>query len=308
MDLCEEIQYNFNNGYTGKAMKIKTLPDEWPAWTVKETEWYGVIVPVNKGTEFFEEFSNAKIRTVADIQTGDLNFDGLILSCEDKLLRNSFAWICTRFVDPGSDGSLREQLINDPEKWWKEWKELLGNSSSNKYAYPEIAELITLEKLLQKGYQASWMGLSGSVHDIESDHGSFEVKSTIKRNGYIITISSPYQLDHGPQTPLELVFCRFESCGEEAQDGISINDMVNRVVALGAPREEIETQLAKKGLERGRPARKQKYRLLEMKFYPVESDFPSVTPSSFVNNEIPKGVVNLNYDVDLSGLDSRPEP
>ncbi len=302
MSLQSEIQDNLNRGYTHKAMKITCLPDEYPAWTVKQDTWIGVVVPMPEYVEFSEEFANARIFSTRDVHITDQRMDALILACYDIKFRNPFATICAQFVDPGEEGKIREKLITDPETWWLEWKNLLGNKSSNRETYPIIGELLVLEKLLEKGEEARWGGPEGAVHDVECHDRSYEVKSTIQRYGYVVSISSAYQMDAGNR-PLYLAFCRFE----ESDAGRSLNDVVNRIVELGYSEDIVENELRKKGFEKGRTARKKRYRLLEMRVYPVNQSFPSITPASFVDGVIPANVASLSYDIDLNGLECRSE-
>ena len=65
--LLQEIQNNLNRGFTRKAMKITCLPEEYPAWTVKQENWIGVVVPMEKYVEFSEDFANAHVFSSGDI-------------------------------------------------------------------------------------------------------------------------------------------------------------------------------------------------------------------------------------------------
>ena len=303
MTLQEEIRNNLNRGFTGKAMRIRALPDEYPAWTIKQDDWYGVAIPVDEYRSFSEEFANARIWCASQVRIEDSQMDCLILACGDPLLRNSFSIVCTQFVDPGENGLSRDALKSAPEGWWKEWKKLLGNKNANAEVYPELGEMIVLEHLLAKERRPEWRGPDGSVHDIECPDESFEVKSTVQRYGYSIKASSAFQMDDSGR-PLSVVFCRFE----ESLSGISLNDMVGRLSDLGYPEHEIERLLKKKGFEKGKTARNKKYKLLEMVVYPVGEDFPAITKESFAEGRIPDRISHLTYEIDLAGLPCRNEP
>ena len=299
MDLIESIKRNFNKGYFNKAMSVDELPKEFPAWTLKQSGWVGVAIPLDSDISFSETFSSVRIRTEREAVINNKKYNLLLLTCSEMEYRNEFATICSQFVDPGVDGSKRKQLLQSPETWWNHWKGLLGNVSSTAEVYPIIGELITVEWLLQQGILARWSGIERATHDIETSNGSYEVKSTTSRYGYEVTISSLYQLRKAGVT-LDLIFCRFE----RSVLGRSLNDLVASLVSLGFPKDALEHTLKEEGLELGRPARNTKYKLIEMKKYSVNDSFPIVTEYSFKNDRIPEGVIKFTYTIDLSGLPS----
>ena len=256
-------------------------------------------MPINSDVIFSESFSKVKIRTEKEVIIGDESYDILMLTCEDMRLRNEFAAVCSQFVQPGVDGNLRKGLINSPDIWWSQWKNLLGNMESDKLSYPVLGELVCLEKLLQKNLKPLWSGADGATHDIELDDCSYEVKSTTNRYGYEITINSVYQLTKSNET-LYLIFCRFE----RSLSGRSVDDVAESIKSLGYSAEKLETILKKSGLEKGCTARNLKYKLLEMKKYNVNEKFPFITEHSFKNDTLPGHIIKFSYTVDLSGIEN----
>ena len=300
MDLIERIKNNFNKGFFDKAMPISDLPEEYPAWTIKKSDWVGVAVPVNKSFAFYERFSNVRIRTAPGTEINGQLYDLLMLTCEDMELRNEFAVICSQFVQPGPNGKQRETLIASPETWWKNWKFLLGNVNASHTAYPVLGELIALEQLIIRGENAKWTGANKATNDIELPGCSYEVKSTTQRYGYEVTISSIYQLKKS-EGDLNLVFCRFEPSAL----GRCVDDLVESLVNAGYSEEELENNLRKQNLERGCTARRLRYKLLEMKVFPVDEQFPALTLDLFVGGVMPRCVTQFSYTLDLSGVSSR---
>lgn len=298
MEIAEKIRINFNRGFFGKSMEITGLPPLYPAWTLKESGWIGVAVPLNHYYEFKESFAEVYLTTEKDVLINGISYDLLILACNSMNLRNEFAVVCENFVFPGENGEARKALIEAPANWWRNWKALLGNKSQNKEAYSILAELLTAEKLLKEGEHVLWAGADHSTHDIEADLGSVEVKSTITRYGYEITINSIYQMRPAEGKDLFLSFLRLE----RSEMGRSINDVVNSLKDLGYDAEQLESGLGKQGLERGRTARDCKYKIIEWKRYQVNETFPAITEFSFKDNRIPASVTKLNYTIDLSGI------
>lgn len=296
MDYVQVIKDNFNKGYFNKAMEISGLPNNYPAWTIKQNGWYGVAVECDS-VVFSERFSKARIWTEKDVEIGGVKRSLLILSCSDPELRNEFATICSQFVQPGINGESRQQLILSPDIWWKNWKALLGNRESTAEVYMKIGELLVVEELLKKGYKPKWTGVENATHDIELDDRSYEVKSTISRYGYEVEISSIYQLESSG-SPLSLAFLRFEKSAQ----GRSLDEVLNSLVQLGYPADELDDAMNRSGLEKGCMARTIKYKLLETKVCPVDENFPLLKIDSFVGGVLPPNVVKVKYTVDLAGV------
>lgn len=297
MNVVERIQDNFSKGFFGKSMQILELPKEWPAWTFKQDGWIGVAVPVDNYKPFSERFAHAKIMTEPSVEIDGISYDVLMLICTNMDLRNEFAVICSQFVEPGINGNLRNQLISSPERWWNQWRFLLGNSISNSEPYPILGELIMLEKQLLDGKNAKWTGIEKGTHDLEMNDCSIEVKSTVNRYGYEVTISSIYQLLPAVK-PLKLAFLRFEkSCL-----GRNVDDLTESLEHLGYSSFELEKKLKEAGYEKGCTARNIRYKIIEAKQYNVDENFPSVTELSFKNNKLPECITKFTYTVDLAGL------
>ena len=302
MEVIESIKNNFHKGYFGKAMPIEGLPDEYPAWTIKWPSWYGVAVCMDHQIVFSEHFSTAKIWTNNGATLNDQPADLLLLTCSDVELRDEFAAICSQFVSTSDDGAARRKLVSDPAQWWNHWKSLMGNSQSEREVYPIIGELLVVKALLTQGKKPKWAGIKSATHDVELDDKSYEVKSTTKRYGYEVEISSLYQMKKEGET-LDLVFFRFE----RSQLGQSLDDLVEELIQLGYSKHSLENALEKNGLEKGCIARSLHYKLLEMRVFPVDSGFPALTLGSFVGGKLPDNIIKVKYTIDLSGIPSRAE-
>ena len=302
MEVIDSIKNNFNKGYFGKAMMIEGLPEEYPAWTLKHHDWYGVAVKINKQIVFSERFSSVRIWTSNDALLDNTTTNLLLLTCSNVELRNDFAVICSQFVGTSYDGAERTRLLSDPSKWWKNWKSLIGNTQSEHEVYSMIGELTVVEQLLRAGMNPKWAGIESSTNDVELNDRSYEVKSTVKRYGYEVEISSIYQMKNVGES-LDLVFFRFE----RSKLGRSLDEIVDCIANLGYSRYKLESALEKAGLEAGCTARSTRYKLLEMKVFPVDEHFPVLTLDSFVGGQLPPNVTKVKYTVDLSGVPSKSE-
>lgn len=299
MDLLQEIRNYFAASAPSSAYPIKSLPAPYDAWVVQFNKEYGVAVPIfDRDIMISERFSNARLWSSSNVSIGNRFGNWLLLTCQDPYYRNEFATLCAQFVDPGEHGKDREALITNPHEWWDKWRHLLGNSVSNNSSYSVLGELLTVRKLIQSGAKAEWTGGTGGVNDVLTETSRYEVKSTTMRYEQTVTISGQFQLEENNDIPLYLVFCRFEA----SNLGESIDDVVNDLSKLGVERSKIEGDLNNLGLELGSSARKEKYRLLEMRKYKIDYGFPLITKESFVGGKLPDAVKQFTYRLDLSGI------
>jgi hypothetical protein len=293
MSLRDEIRELFASTPVDKARKIKSLVSPCEAWALRIGSEYGVGIPVAEEVAVSEKFAGARLRTESLVIQGEPK-RLLLLSCKKEELRTEFATVCAQFADPAE----REQLLASPQEWWERWRNLLGNSIAVKQPYSVLGEMFMLKFLLSRGDHPEWTGCNGGVVDIVTNTAKYEVKSTIIRHETEVTISSTFQLSGSD--PLHLIFCRFE----QVRYGVSINSLSDQLVALGMSKQGLEQGLEKLGFEEGASAREQTYRLLEMRKYDIDDDFPGITPRSFVGGQLPPGVKHLTYRLDLSNIPS----
>lgn len=295
MTILEEIRDGFASMASYGAMQLNTLTAEHLAYIIRIPDGYGVAIPVNKDMEVAENFNSCKFRTgLLSIGGNPSNYLMLISAFEEY--RYEFASLCAELLSPGENGRDRKALLEDPLDWWKRWKELVGNDIKDKAVYSIIAELRVLEHKRISDPSAEWTATHMGSHDIECSTESCEVKSTCKRYGAEVTIAGQHQLVH--KKPLYLYFIRME----ESLEGISVNDMKKRLVQTGYDPAKLEMELQQQGLEHGASIRDKKYKILEKRKYIVDESFPCITRESFKNNQLPAGIIQIVYTVDLDAL------
>lgn len=300
-DLLKEIQEGFANlDQSGRMLPIKAMPAAFPAWVFREGDRFGVAVECSELLEISEGFAGARLRTVERVVAGQHRFF-LRLESSIEWLRNEFGLICEHMVSVKSGAAVRQALLADPLIWWQRWRHLLGNALVDKHGYDVLAELLALETLVIKGATFEWSGPFGGVVDIKTPATDYEVKSTISRYGAMVNISGQFQLAASSGKPLQLLHFRFEP----VDDGLSIDLVCDRLIALGVDAAMLEGALQGLGMEAGCSARKDAYNLLEARSYTVDDSFPRITPASFIGGVLPVGVVQFEYMVDLSGLKSQ---
>lgn len=297
LNLLEEIKLGLSTVSSQTVLPIDSLPDKYEAWIIRIGQDFGVAVRVADELDIAERFAGARFRTSRINLQGD-SANMLLLTSKNEHLRMEFSVICSQFVDPGEDGAGRRRLIQTPLEWWERWRSLLGNRVSNKYAHGLLGELVSYRKLLQSGERPVWTGSGGGVIDLSTPSSDYEIKSTISRYETRVSIAGQFQLGRSMDKALSLIFCRFEP----AMTGVCINDLVASLVALGVGRSELEEELSGLGFEAGSSARSEKYRILEVRNYHVDEDFPGITLNSFVGGKMPEAVKQITYTMDLAGL------
>ena len=278
-------------------LRLQSAGDGFTAWVFREDDSFGVAVPLPEPLCVSERFAGARLVTVERVVSG-VPRHLLRLESSSYGLRNEFAVVCAQMVDPGPGGTARRALVADPRGWWHNWRQLLGNAVVNVTAYSVLGEMLALEHLFRLGMQPTWKGPQAGSVDIETPGAWYEVKSTLTRYDMRVHVAGQFQLAAPQDRNLFLVHQRFEPSPE----GLSVETVAGRLVALGADRDRLEQLLDRCDLEPGSSARSDTYRLLESRRFTVDATFPRITPDSFTGGALPAGIVQFGYVVDLSGL------
>lgn len=297
--LKEAIQNNWATDISGYAQIISCTKDtDYPAWTIKLVDSYGVALPYDGKDDINETFANARIYSEEIVFDNQSVRKALVLTTSTVGIESTFSSLCFELIDPGINGEKRAKLLESPIAWWKEWKEMLGNRNIDAKTYDVLGELCVLKALIESGEEANWNGPDGASYDIETEHRFIEVKSTVVRDRREVTISNPSQLDP-PGKPLNLVLCQFEP---SICSGVSIDNVLGELTQIGYNTMLLNAKLNKLGFEAGMSARRRTFILHGMLRYIVDSQFPRITPSSFVGGVMPAGITKFTYTVDLSGM------
>ena len=146
--------------------------------------------------------------------------------------------------------------------------------------------------VLNEDTNATYSNLAS--HDIELPQYSIEVKTTTEKYNAEIHVNSQYQLENNTDMPLKLIFVRLE----KSQIGYSINDVIKSLKLKNYDVNSL-SRLEKIGTS----SINEKYRILEARLYNIDDKFPKITLNSLKNNELPKGIIKIEYIVDLDDID-----
>jgi len=292
MDTLQKIKDGF--AYFRTTAKRSIALKEQYYWIVKMDGKQGVAIEIPIGKHVNERFSNIHYYTKEYVLSGEEERNLLVLATDHSKYYNDFVIICAGFLEKVLDAESYQEIQHSPLTWWHAMKELMGNANVEKTTYSVLAEMLSYYYLLKQGKDVSWVGPLGGSVDINCTDGSYEVKSTVARYGSQITINSQYQLK-----AKYLLFYRFEP----AVNGFSIQDMVTKLGELNVEDSEIEFVLEKLKYPVGSEIRSKTYRLLEVKKYEIDENFPKIVPESFIGGQLPKHISGLVYKLSLDGLD-----
>lgn len=302
-DIIEVIKSFLIHGDKDRSMQIPGMLQGFEAYVTKTGGMTGVFVPCSYSDKFHEKFARVELLYLPKIIVDGNALSGFYLYMNDKdsnsrMLRE-FATICGNFVDPGVAGANRKSIVENPLDWWKAWKLIIGNANSEKMVYALIGEMMVYHYLLHQGLNYTWTGADKKRIDFVNGVEDIEVKSTTKRNGEEITVHGVFQMMLCDDAKLNVLFCRLE----ENPGGKSINNLIDILVADGCDRNYLEKVVADCGFVDGSSDRNIPYMLLEARKYQVNEKFPKIIPQTFVGGEIPLGISNLQYTVNLANLE-----
>ena len=289
-DLKLKFQY-IENG--DNVYKIDS--NNYNAFIVKDNGWYGIGLEVDIGaSEYFEKFENVVITTKLKVYNSTPL--KLIEIITDRIeLYNEFAIICCEFLEFIKDNDNRIEFINNPRVWLDKWKDLLGNTLRREENYSFLAELLSINYLLN--YNQVVIYDDHGTHDIETENESYEIKSTISRYGYDIHVNGQHQLEIENKR-LNLIYIRLE----KSLEGISINEVIEKLE--NRDYDNIES-IRTKTKSMNTYSLNEKHKVLEARLYVVNDNFPKIIQSSFKEGKLPTAIKQIDYIVDLSGIDCK---
>lgn len=261
-------------------------------YVIKDNGWYGVGIDINLDkTEYFEKFENVRLITKIKYFSNE-NHKLLELITNKVDLIEEFSLVCFDFINKFDNEKVNENIIEKANKWWNEWKKLLGNVLKSERDHDFLGELLALNYVLNEDSNAKYSNLAS--HDIELPQYSIEVKSTTEKYNAEIHVNSQYQLENNTERPLKLIFVRLE----KSQIGYSIKDVIE---SLKTKNYDINSLTRIENI--GTSSINEKYRILEARLYNIDDNFPKITLKSLKNDELPNGIVKIEYIVDLDDID-----
>lgn len=168
-----------------------------------------------------------------------------------------------------------------------------------------IGELYFLNEILNydQSLFESWHGPESDRHDFRSNNVAVEVKTSGTKNK-IIKISSIEQLDKPANSKL---FCQLYQL-EQDDKSYSIPLLIDEIVEKhNISKMELERKLNDLNYDfndrKYYEEDKRRFRIIQNQLFEVNQNFPKITNEVFVEKKLPKGVVDINYKINLSDID-----
>lgn len=185
------------------------------------------------------------------------------------------------------------------------WRELLAREHKITLTASELiglyGELWFLRELvkLNSNSLSLWRGPFGERFDFYSGKTAVEVKTTRQRKGKNLIIHGHDQLEEPPNGDLYL--CRIQvEIAPNADE--TIHDIIADLQNLESDQYLLQRALAQLGFPAGSKEEYLDYafNVLEVDVYLVNDKFPRITKTSFKNDNLPSGIVSLEYSIDLT--------
>lgn len=164
--------------------------------------------------------------------------------------------------------------------------------------FGELSVLRDLARINPLAVRA-WTGPDKGRFDFFGSGNALEVKTSFQRQGTVLTIHGHDQLDPPSSGNLHLIVIQIE---ETPADGESLKDIVNSLFSIGVNQVDIYSKLARLGVfpETLMVIDDQRFGIVEQSVYLIDNEFPRITGASFLNGTLPRGVISLSYQIDLS--------
>lgn len=260
-----------------------------------------LLIPLNPG-EAARTDTKGRAVHLARIAEGGTHY--LTVFCRLADLHRVFTQFCRELVESIEDAS---SPAREASGAFDRWRALFSEAEQHGLLSEEaliglIGELIAVERLLFHGAPSDlrfWVGPLSDVHDLRSATHAIEVKATLVREGRIVEISSIYQLQEPAGSDLVLLHLRFD----RDPGGLSLPDLVTRILAAGARNQELERRLREVGVDPNdlTPYAIKRFRLADTRAYDVNGTaFPRLVRSDFASGDLPPGTLRVSYAIDLT--------
>lgn len=264
-----------------------------------------LLIPVEKNAELREDRRSAGVQVVVhELLERQDRRRFVDLACRHPNLNGVFAILAGEVLDKlRKDETQPDDLCIEILEHWRELLKSQGAGVLGTAALVGIfGELWQLKKAASHKAQCvdGWVGPNGRRHDLERGGIALEVKASTLRHGRLFEVHGHRQLEAPDGGQLYLAAMKLE---EVVDRGDSVPDLLQQLFDLGVPRQPVITRLTHLGYEMGHDEsyRQQRFAVVEDRLYQVDDAFPRIIGGSFGSGDVPAGVVDLKYMIDLTG-------
>lgn len=262
-----------------------------------------VLVPVEKGSRLPADARSSGLNVrMAHYTVGNTNSQFIEIGCPSPALETAFAELADEIVTRIESGTSAAKAVSGTID---DFRRLIirppHEQISESVLTGAIGELIVLDSLVEKNIASvsCWTGPHDQRHDFRNGSQAIEVKTTTRWGNTQIQISSIDQLLAPNDGDLMLAHVQLENT---PNGPIFLSSMCNKLIKNGANVEELYGALTSLGIHNPHEESLNKscYSLKAIDWYIVDSRFPCITSRHLPSGELPAGVSNLTYTVDLS--------
>ena len=262
-----------------------------------------LLIPTVVGRRIGEELSGRAVR-VANVQyvVGGRKQDFIEIRSTQQHLADVFHRLVDEILRRLAGGVAAEQAVAGAIA---ELRDLLRREVPHQpeYLIGLYGELTLLMALLERNRSAAsiWMGPLCQRQDFSGLSLCAEVKTSLRRNAAVVTISSIDQLDP-PSDGRQLVLVHY-AIERTGAGGQSIRGLLESAYSVAADPSVIDAVLADTDVSDWRndpQLDSERFGVLRRNMYRVTEGFPRLGFGSFVGGGPPSGVKNITYELDLA--------
>jgi len=231
----------------------------------------------------------------------------LVVRCEESRFIEQFALLIDDIVE--QVGRHPDTPLETVEVTIETWRALFSGDSgpgllseaAQAGLFAELRILFELASAFGPETLTFWGGPSGSRHDFNSGAVRLEVKATLTRNSFPISIHGLGQLDVGKLSRLLVYADQLET----SEDGESLSALAEKILRTGVDRSHFLTRLSEVGFDWNllEDYRASKFTTLDSRLYEVDDSFPKITASVLADEAHSDFLRGVQYQVELSTLE-----
>lgn len=220
-----------------------------------------------------------------------------VLECTSLESLQLFAVMCSSFIREYRNLQDSNALLEKLHKECYLWKKVFADESDQVYL-GVLGELYMYSQLRFRNCNSPiWQYPTKSIKDFQINPSThLEVKTTGKRQGYLVHIHGVWQLEVTRGNKLDLAFVRLEKVAEGGH--ISIQSLLDSLSNDLSEKQKIS--LEKIPLE----SRSMQYNVLECKIFHIDKHFPRIINSTLAPIPGKDRIDSIQYGIELSDYPS----
>ncbi|WP_198392395.1 PD-(D/E)XK motif protein [Brevibacterium yomogidense] len=223
------------------------------------------------------------------------------VTCRDSRLDDVFIAFMDDVTSQLDKQNAVEVLVSSAAAW-RNLLRVVSHGLSDSAAAGLYGELRFLEELIHSGGPKlieTWQIDGHDVHDFIADRIRVEVKTSSFQNRQAVTIHGLKQLEVPATARLVLAVAEIEKHG----DGETIDDVVDRVLEVGAPIDVLSQKLEAGGFVRGMSSFESAptFSLKSWRYWEMTPDSP-VLSTQKVGPDVSTAISDVQYSLNLSSL------